>query len=101
VEVNAEDWKVVVAHTDHNCTSDDWSFYTSDLGQQLDPHGVVYAYGDPVNDVAVVTRSGAEVARFPLKGQGFTAARAGKPVEEVEYGMTSEMMPKMGAYFGF
>lgn len=100
ISVTTDDWRVVVAHASKHCTSDDWSYYTSEVGQALDARGVKYEYGGPDNDVAVVKRDGAEVGRIPLTGQGFAAARAGKAPIEVEYATTDTVLAGLDPYLG-
>lgn len=98
--VDAADWRVVVAHASTHCTSDDWSWYTSEVGEALQARGVAYGYGGPDHDVAVVRREGVEVARLPLAGQGFAAVRAGAAPIEVEYGPTEGVLAALDPYLG-
>lgn len=99
VEVTGTDWKVMVAHADDHCTSDDWSWYTNEASQAASARGAVTAYGGPENDVVVVVSGGTEVARFPLSGQGWLMARAGQEPTEAAYDPSS-YVGSFDAYFG-
>lgn len=99
VEVSGADWKVMVSHADAHCTSDDWSWYTSEASQAAAARGAVTAYGGAENDVVVVVSAGTELARIPLSGQGWLMARAGREPAEAPYDPSS-YGPAFEAYFG-
>lgn len=99
VDVTDAAWKVFVAHADHHCTSDDWSWYSSESSTAASERGATTAYGTPTNDVLVVRLAGAEVARVPLTDQGFLVVKAGAPAQELGYAPTPEITPGMDAYF--
>lgn len=99
VEVSGDDWRVFVAHADAWCTSDDWSWYSSEANTGAGARGAVIAYGGPDNDAVVVMSEGREVARAALSGQGFLALRAGAPSAEIAYD-PSAIESALDAYFG-
>lgn len=100
VDVTDEDWKVFVAHAAHHCTSDDWTWYTAEASQEATARGAATAYGTPTHDALVVRRGDVEVARVPLAGQGFLAARAGRDPKPIAYAPTPEVLPELDAYLG-
>lgn len=100
VEVTTDAWEVFVAHSPNNCTSDDWSWYSNEASEASIARGAVSGYAGPNNDVVVVQRDGRELARIPVKEQGFLVARAGAEPKEIGYAPTSELMPELDAYFG-
>lgn len=100
VEVNTDAWEVFVAHSQYNCTSDDWSWYSSEASEAASARGAVTGYAGANNDVVVVQREGRELARIPVKEQGFLAARAGAEPKELGYSPTPELVPDLDAYFG-
>lgn len=100
VQVSGADWRVFVAHADRWCTSDDWSWYSNEASEAAAAHGAVVAYGDPKARELVIRQGEEELARVPLAGQGFLIARAGAAPEELGYGPTESLSPRMAAYFG-
>lgn len=100
VEVSTDAWEVFVAHSQYNCTSDDWSWYSNETSEAAIARGAVSGYAGPNNDVVVVQRDGREVARIPVKEQGFLVARAAAEPKEIGYSPTPELLPELDAYFG-
>lgn len=98
VEVTSADWKLFVGHASHNCTSDDWGYYSSEHAQGAEARGITTRYAGPANDVVVVQRDGKELLRIPLSDQGFVVAKPGG--EPLELGYSPEVMPGVDAYFG-
>lgn len=99
IEVQGADWRVLVAHADHHCTSDDWSYYSNEASEGAQARGAVTGYGGATNDAVVVQSGGVELARYPLTGQGFLAAKAGAEPTEILYD-PSAIGPGLDAYFG-
>lgn len=100
VTVSAPDWKVVVAHSSNNCTSDDWSWFNDQVHTGTTERGVGWGYGAPENDVLVVQRDGKEVARHALRGQGYLLVKAGSPPQEVEHSPADSVLEEVDGYFG-
>lgn len=99
VQVTTGDWRVVAIHAEGLCTSDDWGWFTSEVGEALRPLGVVVEGTTADNDVLVVQVNGAEVARAPLTDDGYTALRPGKAPLQVGHAPTGEVLPPVKAYF--
>ena len=85
IDDDRDDWRVLVVHADVHCTSDDWAWYSSEAVQGAQARGALTAWGGPDEDVVVVRSNGREVARVPLSGQGFLAARAGTEPADLPY----------------
>lgn len=100
VEVSTDAWEVFVVHSQYNCTSDDWSWYSNEASEASVARGAVRGYAGPDNDVVVVQRGRRELARIPVKEQGFLVARAGAEPKEIGYGPTPDLLPELDAYFG-
>jgi hypothetical protein len=100
VQVQGDAWELLVGHADHHCTSDDWSWYSTETAQEAAARGAATDYGSPKNDVLVVQRDGVELHRYPLKGQAFVMLRAGADLEPLPYQPTSENLPALDRYFG-
>lgn len=100
VEVDGDGWRLVVAHASGWCTSDDWSWFTAEVGEALEGTGIVYAYAGAENDVLVVRRGGAEVARHPLEGQGYLLLAEGRPPGEAPHDMVDGVLEAASGYFG-
>lgn len=100
VDVDSDDWRLVVVHTDHRCTSDDWGWYTAQVAEGLAAWKVPSAYAHSDNDVVVVRRAGQEVARFPLKGQGYALFGAGREPAEVDHDMSDSVLAQIASAFG-
>lgn len=99
VEVDGADWRILVPHANAHCTSDDWSWYSNEASEGAIARGAVTSYGGADNDVVLVKSGGAEVARIPLSGQGFLAARAGAEPRDLDYDPSS-IEAAMDEYFG-
>lgn len=98
VEVEGDDWKVFVVHTDAYCTSDDFGYYAYESSEAARSFGAVVGSGRPTNDAVVVMRDGKEVARIPLDGMGYTVLKAGGEPEVFGYGPDAQM--ELERYFG-
>lgn len=99
VEVTGDDWRVLVAHTDVYCTSDDWTWYTNEADEGARARGASTAYAAPDQGEVLVLVEGKERARVPLQGQGFLALRAGQAPVDIAYD-PSAITPGLDAAFG-
>lgn len=100
VEVDTDQWRLVVIHADSRCTSDDWSWYTHEVREWLTAQNVPAVYAGAEHGSVVIQRAGAELARFPLEGQGYALFAAGRPPEEVEHNVGSEVRAQIARSFG-
>lgn len=100
VAVDKESWRLVVAHSAVLCTSDDWSWYTHEVGEAVGAMGIQYEHAEAENDVVIVRRGGAEVARLPLEGQGYVVAGAGRSPLALGHDMSAGVIEAVSTYFG-
>lgn len=100
VDVEAADWRVVVAHADGWCTSDDWSWFTNSVDEAVRAEGVTTAYGGAIHDALVVRRGGVEVGRYPLTGQGYLMVAAGRSPGEAGHDQVDGVLREVSDYFG-
>jgi hypothetical protein len=100
VEVTSPDWAIFVAHADQNCTSDDWSYYSTEVGEAAAARGAGNHYAGAGTNAVVVRMAGSELIRIPLQGQGFLVARAGAEPQDLAYAPTPELLPALDLAFG-
>jgi hypothetical protein len=101
VEVTREDWKVMVAHAESPCTSDDWSWFTNEIGEAVTAKGITYAYGGRTNhEVVVRSASSEKLASHPLEGQGYLLLSAGHPPKEFGHDMPTAIIEGAYAHLG-
>lgn len=100
VTVDKDSWQLVVAHSSVLCTSDDWSWYTHEVSEAMGAMGIQYGYAPAGNDVVIVRRGGAEVARLPLEGQGYVVAGAGRSPLELGHDVSAGVIEAVSKYFG-
>lgn len=100
VEVTAAQWKVVVAHADSACTSDDWSWFTNEVSEALKKEGIVYAYAGPSHSEVVIRKPSLEkLQNQPLDGQGYLALSPDRPPEEIGHDMVDTVLERLHRYF--
>lgn len=100
VELTDPSGRVVLAHASSWCTSDDWSWFTNEVGEALKGRGIPYAYAGAEYNELVLRRGEAEVARFPLSGQGYLATELGRAPTEIGHSMVEDVLPALWAYYG-
>ncbi|MCA9489814.1 MAG: hypothetical protein KC621_07815 [Myxococcales bacterium] len=99
IEVDDDEWRLLVAHADVHCTSDDWAWYSSEAISGAEARGAKTAWAGPDEDLVVVRVGGEERIRLPLTGQGFFVARANAKPGEIAYD-PSAITSGLDDYFG-
>lgn len=95
VDVAADDWKVLLVHQTPWCTSDDWSYYSAEVGDGTESRGLKLAQAGPQNDVVVVKRGEAELLRLPLSGQGYLLLRPDHEPVDIGHGMSDGVLAEL------
>lgn len=85
VEVEGDDWAVVIGHVDVLCTSDDWAYYSHEAMTAAEELGATVGYANADVSALVVRSSDRELARVPLEGQGFLGLKAGGEPTAIGY----------------
>ena len=100
VQVSSDEWRVVLAHASHWCTSDDWAWFTNEVAEEARKHGIQYAYAGATNDVMVVMHGEEQVARYPLSEEGYLFAAPGRESENTDHDLPEFVISAMDTYFG-
>ena len=100
VEVTEPSWRLVVIHAGDWCTSDDWAWFTNEIGEALQTHGIQSVYADASHNAVVVQRGGQEAGRYPLEGTGYLALQAGRAPEDTAHDLPESVMSQLNTYFG-
>jgi hypothetical protein len=95
VELPEGDWRLVLMHADHWCTSDDWAAFTSEVSDRLKARGVLTEGAGAGHDQLVLRQGGKELARHPIHGQGYLALRPGAPPVDLGHQMVEDVMPPL------